>query len=126
MFVKTPVSGRSNVIGSERPVWMRHDRAGNPGAPLTSRAFVENLKLYARKVGIEKINVHQTRHAFARMVAEETGRYLETQEALDHENASTTRTYVERITVKTDKYSSKITDRIRNKKEKAQFEKGIY
>jgi integrase len=106
-------SGRSNVINSERPLWTRHDRAGKPGAPLTSRAFADNLKLYASKVGIEKINVHRTRHTFARIVAEETGSYLETQEALDHENAATTRIYVERITVKTDKYSSKITSRLK-------------
>jgi integrase len=107
------VSGRSNVIGSERPLWTRHDRAGKPGAPLTSRAFAENLKLYARKVGIQKINVHRTRHTFARIVAEETGSYLETQEALDHENAATTRIYVERITVKTDKHSRKVAERIK-------------
>jgi integrase len=36
-------AGRGNVIGSERPLWTRHDRAGKSGAPLTSRAFVENL-----------------------------------------------------------------------------------
>jgi site-specific recombinase XerD len=104
-------SGRSNVMGSERPLWTRHDRAGKPGAPLTSRAFAENLKLYASKVGIEKINVHRTRHTFARIVAEETGSYLETQEALDHENAATTRIYVERITVKADKHSRHVSKR---------------
>jgi integrase len=104
-------SGRSNVIGSERPLWTRHDRAGKPGAPLTSRAFAENLKSYAGKAGIEKINVHRTRHTFARIVAEETGSYLETQEALDHENAATTRIYVERITVKADKHSQHISKR---------------
>jgi integrase len=32
-------SGRGNVLGTERPLWTRHDRAGRPGAPLTSRAF---------------------------------------------------------------------------------------
>ena len=35
-------AGRGNVLGSERPLWTRHDRAGRPGAPLTARAFVEN------------------------------------------------------------------------------------
>jgi integrase len=40
-------AGRGNVLGSERPLWTRHDRAGRPGAPLTSRAFVENLKAVA-------------------------------------------------------------------------------
>lgn len=104
-------SGRGNVPGSERPLWTRHDRAGKPGAPLTSRAFAENLKAYAHKIGIEKINVHKTRHTFARIVAEETGSYLETQEALDHENTATTRIYVERITVKADKHSRHISGR---------------
>lgn len=30
-------AGRLNVLGSERPLWTRHDRAGKPGAPLSSR-----------------------------------------------------------------------------------------
>ncbi|HEX8495522.1 MAG TPA: tyrosine-type recombinase/integrase [Pyrinomonadaceae bacterium] len=107
------VSGRENVLGSERPLWTRHDRAGKPGAPLSSRSFAENLKVYARKAGIESIHVHQTRHTYARIVAEETGSYLEAQEALDHENAATTRVYVQRITVKTDKHGSKVAERIR-------------
>lgn len=108
-------SGRKNVIGSERPLWTRHDRAGKPGAPLSSRSFAENLKAYAGKVGIEKINVHKTRHTFARIVAEETGSYLETQEALDHENAATTRIYVDRITVKADKHSQHVSRRFKVK-----------
>src|SRR5215207_7931654 len=28
--------GRTNAIGSDRPLWTRHDRAGRPGAPLSS------------------------------------------------------------------------------------------
>jgi integrase len=104
---------RSGVSGSERPLWTRHDRAGRPGAPLSSRSFAENLKIYARKAGIEKIHVHQTRHTYARIVAEETGSYLETQEALDHGNAATTRVYVQRITVKADRHGSKVARRIR-------------
>jgi integrase/recombinase XerD len=103
---------RKSVIGSEHPLWTRHDRAGKPGAPLSSRSFAENLKVYARAAGIENIHVHQTRHTYARIVAEETGSFQETQEALDHENAATTRVYVQRITVKADKHSSKIAKRI--------------
>jgi integrase/recombinase XerD len=106
-------SQRKTVIGSERPLWTRHDRAGSPGAPLSSRSFAENLKLYAKRAGIERIHIHQTRHTYARIVAEETGSYQETQEALDHENAATTRVYVQRITVKTDKHSSKIARRLK-------------
>jgi integrase len=107
------VSGRRNVLGTERPLWTRHDRAGKPGAPLSSRSFAENLKVYAREAGIEHIHVHQTRHTYARIVAEETGSYLEAQEALDHENAATTRVYVQRITVKADKHGGKVAKRIR-------------
>lgn len=103
---------RQNAISSERPLWTRHDRAGKPGAPLSSRSFVENLKLYAKEAGIEKIHLHQTRHTYARIVAEETGSFQETQEALDHENAGTTRVYVQRITVKADKHGSKVAKRI--------------
>jgi site-specific recombinase XerD len=107
------MSERRNVLGSERPLWTRHDRAGKPGAPLSSRSFAENLKVYARAAGIEHIHVHQTRHTYARIVAEETGSYLETQEALDHENAATTRVYVQRITVKADKHGGKVAGRIK-------------
>jgi len=106
-------AGRQDVLGSERPLWTRHDRAGRPGAPLSSRSFAENLKVYAREAGIDHIHVHQTRHTYARIVAEETGSYHETQEALDHENAATTRVYVQRITVKADRHGSKVAQRIR-------------
>ena len=108
-------SGRENALGSERPLWTRHDRAGKPGAPLSSRSFAENLKVYAREAGIESIHIHQTRHTYARIVAEETGSYLEAQEALDHENAATTRVYVQRITIKADKHGRKVASRIKVK-----------
>lgn len=104
---------RKSVLGTDRPLWTRHDRAGRPGAPLTSRAFANNLKKYAKKAGIDKIHLHQTRHTFARIVAEETGSFSDTQEALDHENAATTRIYVQRITVKSDKHSRKIAGRMK-------------
>jgi integrase len=70
-----------------------------------SWSFVENLKRYAREAGIGKIHLHQTRHTFARMVAKRSGSLSETQDALGHRHASTTRIYVESIAVKTDKYS---------------------
>jgi integrase len=90
-------SGRTNVLKSDRPLWTRHDRAGHPGAPLSARAFANNLKKYGKSAGFEHLHLHQTRHTYARIVAEETGSYIETQEALDHENASTTRVYVQRM-----------------------------
>lgn len=103
--------GRENALSSERPVWTRHDRAGRPGAPLTSHAFAKNLKRYARDAGIGKIHIHQTRHTFARVVSEETGSLTETQEALGHKNLATTRAYVRRIAVRRDKHSRRIVER---------------
>jgi integrase len=106
-------AGREEVLGTPRPLWTRHDRAGRPGAPLTSRAFVENLKKYAAEAGLSHIHLHQTRHTYARIVAEETGSFLEAQEALDHENQATTRVYVQRITVKADRHGHKVADRMK-------------
>ena len=83
---------------------------GSPGAQLSSWCFVENLKRYARDAGIGKIHLHQTRHTFARMVAKRSGSLSETQDALGHRHASTTRIYVESIAVKTDKYSKHILE----------------
>ncbi|MDQ3802327.1 MAG: site-specific integrase [Acidobacteriota bacterium] len=101
-------SGRLNALGSERPLWTRHDRAGRPGAPLTSHALVRNLKVYARAAGIKDFHLHQTRHTYARLVAERTGSIVETQDALGHKNPATTRVYVRRIAVKRDKHSEEI------------------
>lgn len=104
--------GRMNVLGSHRPLWTRHDRAGRAGAPLSSHSFAKNLKGYARGAGIEKIHIHQTRHTFARIISEETGSIVETQDALGHKNLATTRVYIGRITVKSDKHSRQITRRL--------------
>lgn len=103
---------RMNALGSERPLWTRHDRAGKPSAPLTSHAFDKNLKGYAREAGLGHVHIHQTRHTFARIVAEETGGIVETQDALGHKNLATTRVYVNRIAVKRDKHSKRITERL--------------
>jgi integrase/recombinase XerC len=107
-------SGRTNVLGSERPLWTRHDRAGQAGAPLTSHAFVKNLKNYAQSAKLKGFHLHQTRHTFARIFAEESGSMIETQEALDHANVATTRAYVQRIAIKRDKYSASIKRRIKS------------
>lgn len=48
-----------------------------------------------------------TRHTFARMVNEETGSLVETQEALDHEDLATTRIYLKSIAIKRDKFSER-------------------
>lgn len=106
------VGNRSEVLQTERPLWTRHDRAGRPGAPLTSHAFVKNLKRYAKEAGLDHIHNHMTRHTFARIINEETGSLLETQEALDHEDQATTRIYVESIAIKRDKFSERISKRV--------------
>jgi integrase len=90
-------------------------RPGLLGTPLTSHAFAHNLKLYAEEAGIKKIHVHQLRHTFGRMVADDAGSLDEVQEALGHSNRSTTRVYVQRIMRKRDKHSSRISERIRNR-----------
>jgi integrase len=91
---------RLHVLREDQPLWTRHDGAGEPGAQLSSWSFVENLKRYAREAGIGKIHLHQTRHTFARMVARRSGSLSETQDALGHRHASTTRIYVDSIAVK--------------------------
>jgi integrase/recombinase XerC len=103
---------RMKALDTDSPLWTRHDRAGRPGAQLISHAFAHNLKRYALEAGIEKIHVHQTRHTYARMIAEDTGSITETQEALGHRNLSTTRVYVQRISVKRDKHSEQISKRL--------------
>jgi integrase len=105
-------SGRIGVLSNDGPLWTRHDRAGIPGAPLTSHAFALNLKRYGKEAGIGEIHLHQTRHTFARMVAEETGSIVETQDALGHKNIATTRVYVQRIAVRRDGHSELILRRL--------------
>lgn len=107
-------SGRMNVLGSDRPLWTRHDRAGRAGAPLTSHAFVKNIKLYAQAARVKGFHLHQTRHTFARIFAEDSGSMMETQEALDHANVATTRAYVQRIAIKRDKFSASIKRRMKS------------
>jgi integrase len=104
-------SGRAGVLSKDGPLWTRHDRAGRPGAPLTSHAFALNLKRYAKEAGIGEVHLHQTRHTFARMVAEDSGSITETQDALGHKNVATTRVYVQRIAVRRDRHSEQILKR---------------
>lgn len=109
-------SGRAGVLSNDGPLWTRHDRAGRPGAPLTSHAFALNLKRYAKDAGIERVHLHQTRHTFARMVAEDTGSIVATQDALGHKHVATTRVYVQRIAVRHDGHSELILGRLDNRK----------
>jgi integrase/recombinase XerD len=104
-------SNRLHVFKTDAPVWTRHDPGGSPGEALSSHCYVKNLKRYAREVGLNHFHLHQTRHTFARIVAEETGSIIATQDALDHKNPSTTRVYVQRISVKRDLHSKNISRR---------------
>lgn len=104
---------RVDVLKTQAPLWTRHDRAGKAGAPLTSRSFANNLKKYAAQAGMSRVNIHQTRHTYARIIFEDTGDLIETQSALDHENLATTRVYVETVAVKRDKHSDRIAKRRR-------------
>lgn len=112
LFDYLSASGRAKALKTDSPLWTRHDRAGKPGAALTSHAFAHNLKIYAKRAGMDQIHIHQMRHTFARIVADETGSIVETQDALGHRHVSTTRVYVQRIAVKRDKHSERISKRI--------------
>jgi integrase len=105
-------SNRLHALKSDAPLWTRHDLAGQPGDALTSHSFVRNLKRYAAAAGLKHIHLHQTRHTYARIVAEETGSIIETQDALGHESPKTTRVYVQRIAIKRDKHSKRISARL--------------
>ena len=102
---------RLHALKTDAPLWTRHDRAGKPGEALTSHCFVKNLKKYAKEAGVEGFHLHRTRHTFARIVSEVTGDITATQNALDHQNRSTTRVYVQRIAVKRDLYSEEVSKR---------------
>jgi site-specific recombinase XerD len=104
-------AGRMHALKTDAPLWTRHDRAGQPGEALTSHCFVKNLKKYAQVARVKDFHLHRTRHTFARIVSEFTGDITATQNALDHQNRSTTRVYVQRIAVKRDLYSSEISKR---------------
>jgi integrase len=108
-------SGRRSTLTAESPLWTRHDFA-KPGQidnePLTAHVFADNLKRYAAAAGIRSIHLHQTRHSFARLVADQTGSLTHVQDALGHRNLSTTRVYVRLVTVKRDRRSVTIGDRL--------------
>jgi integrase len=105
-------SKRLSVLHANDPLWTRHDRAGEPGLPLTSRSYANNLKKYAAKAGMQRVNIHQTRHTYARIIFEDSGDLLETQSALDHESQATTRAYIHTVAVKKDKHSNRIARRM--------------
>lgn len=97
IFDYLEASGRLESIGSNDPLWARHD----PGAQglhdaLSSYGFVKNLKAYAKAAGIEGMHLHRTRHTVAKFVAEAYG-IGAAQERLLHANQATTRQYTGRL-----------------------------
>lgn len=112
---------RLSALRADAPLWTRHDFAGRPGAALSSHCFVKNMKRYAKQAGIHHFHIHQTRHTFARIVAEDTGSIIATQDALDHRNPSTTRVYVQRIAIKRDLHSKRVLSRWHRKDPAATF-----
>jgi len=123
-------AGRLDKMLEESPLWISHDRAQTteagpckhnpgkpkierkPGAQLTSHAFADNLKRYARQAGIGNIHLHQTRHTATRIVGEETGSETETQDFTGHENRATLHVYLQRLGLKKDKHSEAIARRL--------------
>lgn len=106
-------AGRLASMDPDTPLWISHDRANlHPGKQLTSHAFAKNLKRYAREAGLDHIHIHQTRHTYARIIADQTGSLIETQDALGHVNAATTRVYVQRVGVKKDKHGDEVAKRL--------------
>ncbi len=107
--------GRTRVLEVGGPLWVRHDNAAaaaGEAGPLTAWALASRMKGYAREAGIRDFHLHQTRHTFARIVAESSGSFLETQDALGHRNLATTRAYVARIAIKRDKFGGEVERRL--------------
>lgn len=120
------LSKRKSTIGQKgRALWIRFDRAAKAVAfnlkavdlsgdepRLSSHSFDRQIKKYAFDAGIGHFHIHQFRHTFARIVAEDSGSIIETQEALGHKDIQTTQIYINRIKFKRDKHSRNIRDRI--------------
>ena len=107
--------GRTGVLELGGPLWVRHDNgaeAAGDAQPLSGWALASRMKRYAKEAGIRDFHLHQTRHTFARIVAESSGSFLETQDALGHRSPATTRAYVARISVKRDKFGAEVARRL--------------
>ena len=121
------LTNRRSFVGKDsKALWIRFDRGARVAAALhrqtspgedeprlTSHSYDKQIKSYARRAGIEAFNIHRFRHTFARIVAEETGSIIETQDALGHADVQTTRVYVKKIEFKIDKHSSKTSSRMK-------------
>lgn len=129
------LTDRLDTIGnSKKALWIRFDRGAefakikhrqnSPGEQeprLSSHAFDKQIKKYAIAAGIGHFHIHQFRHTFARVVAEEKG-IIEAQDALGHADINTTKQYVKKIEFKKDKYSSLIANRRKERTEMRETE----
>ena len=98
------------MLKTDTPLWMQHGLAGKPSRAL----FPAKSEARCGGSGLKHIYLHQTRHTYARIVAEETGSLIETQDALGHESLKTTCVYVQRIALRRDKHSKRISERLRD------------
>lgn len=102
-------AGRLDVMTPDAPLWTSHDRAGNyTGKALTGHGLTKNLKRYAKWAGIDEFHLHMLRHSVASML----GTDEDAREMLDHRNLATTRIYRRQVTVKRDKHSTSILDKV--------------
>jgi site-specific recombinase XerD len=107
-------SGRAGHMEDDSPLWLGHAPQGNSSAAgLSARSFSYNMKRYGRMIGRPDLHNHMTRHTYARIIADETGSLTDTQDALGHANARTTKHYMQRLGVKRDKNSDKIMKRMK-------------
>jgi Phage integrase family len=108
-------SSSTKAVNASAPLWVRHDPGREAVAveqPLAEWTFARRMKTYAEAAGLEKFHLHQTRHTFARIVAEATGSLSQTQEALGHQHLATTRAYVESISTILDRHRDAIAERM--------------
>lgn len=115
LFEYLKVTNRTDVIGKNEPLWLRHDKGAskNQKHGLTSHGFAQRMKIYALEAGIKKFHIHRLRHTFAKIVSEVSESMADTQEALGHSNIKTTQIYVQRLAVKKDKFSKSIRDALK-------------
>ena len=116
LFAYLAATNRTDIFGSENPVWLRHDKgaaSANKKIGLTSHGFARRMGIYALEAGIKGFHIHRLRHTFAKIVSEYSESMAETQEALGHSNIKTTQIYVQRLAVKKDKHSKSIRDALK-------------